>query len=74
MQGISLGTLLPHNYLCKNFKAMSEPTYEGGRGKYWIYFLISAVVFILMLIFVDAWFWVSMPFMLTYLVYALGDV
>lgn len=42
------------------------------RRKYWLLFLISLVIFILMLIFLNQWFWVSMPFMLTFLVMALG--
>ena len=43
-----------------------------STGKYWLYFLISAVIFFLMLIFLNQWFWVAMPFMLTFLVMALG--
>ena len=43
-----------------------------SRGKYWLYFLISLVIFIAMLIFLNQWFWVAMPFMLTFLVMALG--
>lgn len=43
-----------------------------SKGKYWLYFLISLVIFVLMLIFMNQWFWVSMPFMLTFLVMALG--
>ncbi|MBC6996404.1 hypothetical protein QWY85_03230 [Neolewinella lacunae] len=44
----------------------------ADRRKYWLYFLISFVIFMLMLIFMNQWFWVAMPFMLTYLVLALG--
>jgi hypothetical protein len=43
-----------------------------SQGKYWLFFLISLIIFILMLIFMNQWFWVSMPFMLTFLVMALG--
>jgi hypothetical protein len=39
---------------------------------YWLLFAVSLVIFILMLIFMNQWFWVSMPFMLTFLVMALG--
>lgn len=39
--------------------------------KYWLLFLISLVVFLFMLVFVNEWFWVAMPFMLTYLVLAM---
>ncbi|MCP9237403.1 hypothetical protein [Lewinella sp. JB7] len=42
------------------------------QRNYWIFFLISLVIFFLMLIFMNQWFWVSMPFMLTFLVMALG--
>ena len=47
-------------------------TTETSRGKYWLYFLVSLVIFLLMLIFMNQWFWVAMPFMLTFLVLALG--
>ena len=40
--------------------------------RYWMFFLISAVIFFLMLIFLNQWLWVAMPFMLTFLVMALG--
>jgi 4-hydroxybenzoate polyprenyltransferase len=44
----------------------------ADRRKYWMYFLVSLVIFLLMLIFMNQWFWVAMPFMLTFLVMALG--
>ncbi|MBV6654116.1 MAG: hypothetical protein KI786_10195 [Mameliella sp.] len=37
----------------------------------WILFLVSTVIVILMLIFMNEWFWVALPFSLTYLVKAL---
>lgn len=37
----------------------------------WILFLVSTAVVILMLIFMNEWFWVALPFSLTYLVKAL---
>lgn len=37
----------------------------------WLLFLISTVVMIAMLIWVNEWFWLAMPFSLTYLVKAL---
>lgn len=51
---------------------MATTSENSSTGKYWLYFLISLVIFILMLIFMNQWFWVAMPFMLTYLVLALG--
>lgn len=51
---------------------MASTTSSDARGKYWLYFLVFLVIFLLMLIFMNQWFWVSMPFMLTFLVMALG--
>lgn len=42
--------------------------------RYWLLFLVSFVVFAFMLVFINEWFWVAMPFMLTYLVYSLKMV
>ena len=50
---------------------MATTTTTTSTGKYWLYFLISFIIFMLMLIFMNQWFWVAMPFMLTYLVMAL---
>jgi len=52
---------------------MSQQTAAQNR-RYWLLFLASFVVFVFMLIFVNEWFWVAMPFMLTYLVYGLKMV
>lgn len=38
----------------------------------WIYFLISAAVTVFLLWFYPAWFWVGLPFALTYLTKALN--
>jgi hypothetical protein len=51
---------------------MATTATSTSNGKYWLYFLIAFVIFMLMLIFMNQWFWVAMPFMLTYLVLALG--
>jgi uncharacterized membrane protein len=37
-----------------------------STGKYWLYFLISLVVMILLMIFVTKFFWLALPFVLTY--------
>lgn len=37
----------------------------------WVLFLASTVVLVLMLIYVNEWFWLALPFSLTYLVKAL---
>ncbi|MDQ6843084.1 MAG: hypothetical protein M3Z92_01845 [Bacteroidota bacterium] len=34
-------------------------------GKYWIAFFISAIVLILMLVFIREYFWMSLPFVFT---------
>ena len=44
------------------------------RRRYWLYFLVSLGAFFLMLFFLDEWFWIAMPFMLTYLVLALDTI
>jgi putative copper export protein len=51
---------------------MATTATTTSTGKYWLYFLIAFVIFMFMLIFMNQWFWVSMPFMLTFLVMALG--
>lgn len=37
----------------------------------WIIFLVSTVIMIFMLMYMDEWFWLALPFSLTYLVKAL---
>lgn len=37
----------------------------------WIWFLVSTAIMIFMLIYVNEWFWLALPFSLTYLVKAL---
>jgi hypothetical protein len=39
--------------------------------KDWAIFLVSLVIMILMLMFMNEWFWVALPFVLTYLARAL---
>lgn len=33
--------------------------------KYWLYFFISAIVIILLLVFVREYFWIALPFVVT---------
>jgi hypothetical protein len=44
---------------------------QSSKATDWLLFLVFTVIFLLMLVYVDEWFWVPMPFMLTYLVKAL---
>jgi hypothetical protein len=44
---------------------------EESTVKYWILFLITTAILIFMMIFVNEWFWVALPFSLTSLVKAL---
>ncbi|MEY3052737.1 MAG: hypothetical protein RLY31_2522 [Bacteroidota bacterium] len=37
----------------------------------WLLFIISTVIMLLMLVWVPQWFWVALPFSLTYLVQAM---
>lgn len=48
-----------------------EQTQDKTRT-YWLYTFVSLAVMIAMMIFVPAWFWVALPFFLTYLVLAFG--
>ena len=43
-----------------------------SRGFTLLEVMLAFVIFALMLVFLNQWFWVSMPFMLTFLVMALG--
>lgn len=40
----------------------------------WMLFGISAIITLLMLFFVNEWFWVGLPFTLTYLVLAMDKM
>jgi len=44
---------------------------KSSRTIDWIIFLVSTVILIFMLMYMDEWFWVALPFSLTYLVKAL---
>lgn len=46
-------------------------TAKNSRAIDWIIFLVSTVIMIFMLMYMDEWFWVALPFSLTYLVKAL---
>ena len=45
-------------------------TQEKSTRKYWLYFIVSTLVMIGFLIILPEWFWVVLPFSLTYLVLA----
>ena len=46
----------------------------ADKKKYWLYFGISTVVTLGLLIFANEWFWAGLPFMLTYLVQAMDKM
>ncbi|HQU60644.1 MAG: hypothetical protein KDD02_24135 [Phaeodactylibacter sp.] len=50
---------------------METTTSKRSKATDWLLFLVFAVIFLAMIVYVDEWFWVPMPFMLTYLVKAL---
>jgi hypothetical protein len=45
-----------------------------SRTMDWVLFLVSTAAVILLLMFADEWFWVALPFSLTYLVKALNAI
>lgn len=49
---------------------MGEVKYSDNRTD-WLIFFVSFIAFVLMLLFADEWFWITLPIMLTYLVKAL---
>ena len=50
---------------------MTSTTENDSTRMDWIWFLVSTVIMILMLIYLNEWFWLALPFSLTYLVKAL---
>ncbi|MEM1325878.1 MAG: hypothetical protein AAGI23_07990 [Bacteroidota bacterium] len=48
---------------------MAETT--KSTAKYWLFFIITLAITLAMLIFVPAWFWVVLPFPITFFVLAL---
>ncbi|MEL7222674.1 MAG: hypothetical protein AAGJ93_15240 [Bacteroidota bacterium] len=50
---------------------MSSTSEDNSTGMAWIWFLVSTAIMILLLIFANEWFWLALPFSLTYLVKAL---
>ena len=51
---------------------MAESTTSNKKN--WLYFGISAAITLFLLIFANEWFWVGLPFMLTYLVLAMDKM
>ena len=49
-----------------------DENYVESTRMDWILFAVSLVVTIAMLIFIPAWFWLGLPFVLTYLVKGYG--
>lgn len=52
-------------------KSKQMDTAKKSRSMDWIIFLVSTVIMIFMLMYMDEWFWLALPFSLTYLVKAL---
>ncbi len=52
----------------------TEVTNEKKENKtmYWLITLVSAVACIMLLIYSPEWFWLTLPFLLTYFVKAIG--
>jgi hypothetical protein len=58
---------IAHEYLhLQKIKIMGE-VQKASRAN-WLYFFISLVACILFLVFQPAWFWVTLPFLFTFLV------
>ncbi|MBX7107953.1 MAG: hypothetical protein K1X61_04825 [Chitinophagales bacterium] len=44
-----------------------EETKRSSKSLYWILFFISLTAMVLLLIFLPEWFWISLPFTITFL-------
>ncbi len=53
---------------------MSITEETSYKGTDWIMFLVSTLVMVALLIFANEWFWLALPFSLTYLVRALDKM
>ena len=53
---------------------MSIDAINNSANKNWIFFGISLLVTLFMLLFVNEWFWVGLPFTLTYFVKSLDVI
>ncbi len=51
---------------------MEAQANNKSRSLDWLLFLASTAIVILLLIFADEWFWVALPFSLTYFVKAVN--
>jgi hypothetical protein len=58
----------------KKYKRMEVQANNKSRTMDWVLFLVSTAAVILLLMFADEWFWVALPFSLTYLVKALNAI
>lgn len=47
-------------------------TVEDSSKKYWMYTIISGIAFVLFMIFLPEFFWLTLPFLLTFGVKAYG--
>jgi hypothetical protein len=52
----------------------NEKTMETGKRSDWLLFLVFTAITLLLLLFLDEFFWLGLPFMLTYLVKALKSM
>lgn len=53
---------------------MSTETRTTSKTTDWLIFLVSTVVCLLMLVYMSEWFWLALPFVITYLVKALDKM
>lgn len=61
-------------YLCPYKTTRNMETANNSTRTDWILFLISAAVMTYMLLYVSEWFWVALPFVLTYFVKAVRAI
>lgn len=51
---------------------INEEETNESKGLYWLITLVSAVACVLLIMFKPEWFWLTLPFLLTYFVKAIN--
>lgn len=51
-----------------------EETKKASKGIYWLLFFISLAAFVVFVIFLPEWFWITLPFVCTFLAGAMDAI
>lgn len=59
------------NHTAINYR---EEEKNESLGKYWLFFLVSVVFQVLLIMFLPSWAWVGLPFWMTFFVKAINHL